>query len=123
MLHVIWSLVLVYIYKVCYKKSKKLFGEKLCSTLTLQQWNQISCQKYITGNIKPVIFCLVQVEQHKAICTPAHYYNFYSIEYSWAYVKERVDWQYSNKTTLQLVYKWLIAEFQKLVHSHVAVWV
>ena len=51
---------------------------------------------------------------HKVEFTPAYHSDLQPIELVWALVKGAVGRQYTNETTLELVYQRLLAKFKKL---------
>ena len=55
---------------------------------------------------------------HKVLFTPPYHSDLQPIELVWARVKGNVGRQYSNESTLDLVYQRLLAEFQSLSVAH-----
>jgi hypothetical protein len=73
---------------------------------------------YITTHVVPIeIKRLAEAGGHTILLNPAYHSDLQPIELVWARVKGNVGWQYSNQSTLDLVYEWLMHEFNVLEDS------
>jgi len=73
-----------------------------------------SAKAYIEKNILIEVERLAREKGHRILFTPPYHSDFQPIELVWALVKGNVGRQYSNDTTLEIVYQRLVAEFGKL---------
>jgi hypothetical protein len=72
-------------------------------------------KQYIISNVKIEVERLAEVGGHTILfSTPAYHSDLQPIELVWALVKGNVGRQYSNQTTLDLVYERLMHEFNQL---------
>jgi hypothetical protein len=69
---------------------------------------------YITAHVKIEVDWLAKEGGHTVLFTPAYHSDLHPIELVWALVKGNVGRQYSNQTTLDMVYQRLMHEFNQL---------
>ena len=62
-------------------------------------------KKYITDNIDIEVVRLAKEAGHEILFTPPYHSDLQPIELVWAFVKGNVGRQYSNESTLDLVYR------------------
>jgi hypothetical protein len=72
---------------------------------------------FIANNVKIEVERLAEERGHTVLFTPAYHSDLQPIELVWALVKGNVGRQYSNQTTLDMVYGHLMHEFNKLEDS------
>jgi hypothetical protein len=72
---------------------------------------------YIASSVKIEVDRLAEEGGHTVLFTPAYHSDLQPIELVWALVKGNVGRQYSNQTTLDMVYERLMHEFNKLEDS------
>jgi hypothetical protein len=71
-------------------------------------------KEYVASNVKIEVQCLAEEGGHTVLFTPAYHSDLQPIELVWVHVKGNVGWQYSNQTTLDMVYDRLMHEFNVL---------
>jgi transposase len=69
---------------------------------------------YIASSVKIEVDRLAEAGGHTVLVTPAYHSDLQPIELVWALVKGNVGGQYSNHTTLDIVYERLMHEFNQL---------
>jgi transposase len=69
---------------------------------------------YIKAHVKIEVDQLAEEGGHTVLFTPAYHSDLLPIELVWAMVKGNVGRQYSNQTTLDMVYERLMHEFNQL---------
>jgi hypothetical protein len=74
-------------------------------------------KQFIANNVKIEVERLAEEGGHTVLFTPAYHSDLQPIELVWALVKGNVGQQYSNQTTLDIVYERLMHEFNKLEDS------
>jgi transposase len=85
-------------------------------SMTATEMKQL-VKHFIANNVKIEVERLAEERGHTVLFTPAYHSNLQPIELVWALVKGNVGWQYSNQTTLDMVYGRLMHEFNKLEDS------
>jgi hypothetical protein len=71
-------------------------------------------KQFIDNNVKIEVVRLAEEGGHTVLFTPAYHSDLQPIELVWALVKGNVGRQYSNGTTLDMVYERLMHEFNQL---------
>jgi hypothetical protein len=74
-------------------------------------------KEHIASNVKIEVHHLAEKGGHTVLFTPAYNSDLQPIELVWARVKGNVGRQYSNQSTLDLVYEHLMHEFNVLENS------
>jgi hypothetical protein len=69
---------------------------------------------HIPDLVKIEVERLAEERGHTVLFTPAYHSDLQPVELVWALVKGNVGRQYSNKTTLDMVYEHLMHEFNQL---------
>jgi hypothetical protein len=71
-------------------------------------------KQFIDNNVKIEVVRLAEEGGHTVLFTPAYHSYLQAIELVWALLKGNVGRQYSNQTTLDMVYERLMHEFNVL---------
>jgi hypothetical protein len=74
-------------------------------------------KQFIANNVKIEVERLAEERGHTVLFSPAYHSDLQPIALVWALVKGNVGRQYSNQTTLDMVYECLMHEFNKLEDS------
>jgi hypothetical protein len=85
-------------------------------SMTATEMKQL-VKQFIANNVKIEVERLAEERGHTVLFTPAYHSDLQPIELVWALVKGNVGRQYSNQTTLDMVYGRLMHEFNKLEDS------
>jgi hypothetical protein len=96
-----------------YLTSKAVVFDPSMSAMEVKQ----SVKQYIINNVKIKVERLAEEGGHTVLFTPAYHIDLQPIELVWALVKGNVGRQYSNQTTLEIVYDQLMHEFNQLEES------
>jgi transposase len=83
------------------------------STMTATEMKQL-VKNHILNHVKIEVEHLSEEGGHTVLFTPAYHSDLQPIELVWALVKGNVGRQYSNGTTLNMVYERLLHEFNQL---------
>ena len=73
---------------------------------------------YINTSVPIEIVRLAEEQGHKVLLTPPHHSDLNPIKLTWARVKGNIGRQYSNNTTLDIVYECLKNELDALLTAH-----
>jgi transposase len=86
--------------------------------MTVTELKQL-VKQFIANNVKIEMERLAEERGHTALFTQAYHSDLQPIELVWALIKGNVGRQYSNQTTLDIVYERLMHEFNKLEDTSV----
>lgn len=84
--------------------------------LSITQFREMA-KDWINTNVSPEVVSLAEAEGHKVLFTPSYISGLQPIELVWDFVKGNVGRQYNTETTLDVVYRRLMAEFERLEQS------